>query len=77
MKYECPLSQEQISGFNNYIYDIKLELLAVTETWFNDKDTVVKTDCTPASYRQSDCHRTASRRGGGWNRSALSEDFAC
>ena len=56
-----PALKNKLAVFNDYICDIKLELVAVTETWFNDKDTVVKTDSTPASYRLSDCHRTDSR----------------
>ena len=38
--------------------------MAITETWFNDKDTAAKIDCTPPSYCLSDCHPPDSRGGG-------------
>ena len=56
--------KNKLAVFNYYICDIKPELVAVIETWFNGKDTDLKTDCTPGSYRLSDCHRTDSRARG-------------
>jgi len=50
--------------FVDYVCDVKPELVAVTETWFNDKDTAAGIDCSPPGYRLLDCHRTDSRGGG-------------
>ena len=52
------------SVFNDYVCDIKPELVAVTETWFKDRDTAAKIDCTPPGYCLSDCPRSDSRKGG-------------
>ena len=52
------------SVFYDYVCDIKPDLVAVTETWFNDKDSAARIDCTPPNYCLSDCHRTDSRDGG-------------
>ena len=52
------------SIFVDYVCDVRPELVAVTETWFNDKDTAARIDCSPPGYRLLDCHRTDSRGGG-------------
>ena len=52
------------STFVDYVCDVRPELVAVTETWFNDNDTAARIDCSPPDYRQLDCHRTDSRGGG-------------
>ena len=52
------------STFIDYVCDVKPELVAVTETWFNDNDTAARIECTPSGYHLLDCHRTDSRGGG-------------
>ena len=37
----------------------------MTETWFNDKDTAARIDCSPPGYRLLDCHRPTHGGGGG------------
>ena len=39
--------QNKSSTFVNYVCDVRPELVAVTETWFNDKDTAARIDCFP------------------------------
>ena len=48
----------------DYIHDNKLDILAISETWFSDKDAAVKAECTPDGYKLYDVHRYG-RNGGG------------
>ena len=50
------------SIFVDYVCDVRPELVVVTETWFNDKGTAARIDCSP--YRLLDSHRTDSPGGG-------------
>ena len=51
------------STFVDYVSDVRLELIAVIETWFNDKNTAAKIYCSPPGYRLLDSHRTYSQGG--------------
>ena len=48
----------------DYIHDNKLDILAISETCFSDKDAAVKAECTPDGYKLYDVHRSG-RNGGG------------
>lgn len=48
----------------DYIYDNEFDILAITETWFTDKDAAVKAECTPDGYKLYGVHRSG-RNGGG------------
>ena len=50
--------------FVDNILDSNCDICLVTETWFSNSDTVLKTECTPASYNLYDVCRE-NRRGGG------------
>ena len=48
----------------DYIYDNEFDILAITETWFSDKDAAVKAECNPDGYKLYGVHRSG-RNGGG------------
>ena len=48
----------------DYIYDNEFDILAITETWFSDKDAAVKAECTPDGFKLYGVHRSG-RNGGG------------
>ena len=50
--------------FTDFICQHQPDLLAVTETWFSDKESAPKTQCTPTGYRFFD-HARSGRQGGG------------
>ena len=58
----APLKANRL--FFTIIFVTLTDLIAVTETCFNDKDCAARFDCTPPNYCLTDCHRTDSRRGG-------------
>ncbi|CAB3996663.1 RNA-directed DNA polymerase from transposon X-element [Paramuricea clavata] len=50
--------------FNDFIYEHQPDLLAATETWFSDRESASKTQCTPGGYKFFDNPRSG-RQGGG------------
>ena len=48
----------------DHIYDNDFDILAITETWFSDKDAAVKAECTPDGYKLYDVCRSG-RNGEG------------
>ena len=57
-------SRNKTASLVDYIHDNKLDILAISETWFSDKDAAVKAECTPDGYKLYDVHRSG-RNGGG------------
>ena len=53
-----------VASLVNYIHDNELDILAITKTWFSDKDAAVKAESTPDGYKLYDVHRSG-RNGGG------------
>ena len=45
-------------------HDNDFDILAITETWFSDKDAAVKAECTPDGYKLYEV-RGSGRNGGG------------
>ena len=50
--------------FNDFICEHQPDLLAATETWFSDRESAPKTQCTPSGYKFFD-HPRSGRQGGG------------
>ncbi len=50
--------------FNNFICEHQPDLLAATETWFSNRESAPKTQCTPGGYKFFD-HPRSGRQGGG------------
>ena len=45
------------------MYDNDFDILAITETWFSDKDAAVTAKCTPDGYKPYNVYRSG-RNGG-------------
>ncbi len=64
----CLLNAQSLNNksaqFTDFICEHTPDLVAVTETWFTDKESAVKTLSTPPSYKFFDEPRL-NRRGGG------------
>ena len=50
--------------FNDFICEHQQDLLAATETWFSNRESAPKTQCTPGGYKFFD-HPCSGRQGGG------------
>ena len=48
----------------DYIFDRKPDIVAISETWFNENDSTLKVTCTPPGYYLLDQSRK-DRKGGG------------
>lgn len=64
----CLLNAQSLNNkhadFTDYVCQLQADLVAVTETWFTDKDSASKVLCTPSGYKLFDCPRL-NRCGGG------------
>ena len=64
----CVLNAQSLNNkaacFTDFICENNLDLVALTETWFTDRESASKTQCTPPSYKFFD-HPRFARRGGG------------
>ena len=52
------------ASFTDYICDKRIDLIALTETWFADNDAAAKAECIPDCYKLSGQSRSG-RKGGG------------
>ena len=50
--------------FSDYLCEKKIDLAALTETWFNNFDSAVKAECLPDGYKLFDIARKDQRGGG-------------
>ena len=64
----CVLNGQSLNNksavFNDYICERKPDIVALTETWFKDKESASRALCTPAGYNFLD-HPRFGRFGGG------------
>ena len=60
----APSLNNKSAQFTDFICEHKPDLVAVTETWFTDKESAVKTLSTPSSYKFFDEPRLNCRGGG-------------
>ena len=51
--------------FIDYICDLKLDIIAVTETWLSGDDDAIKAECIPDGYKLELGVSRSERRGGG------------
>ena len=50
--------------FSDYLCEKKIDLAALTETWFNNFDSAVRAECLPDGYKLFDIARKDQRGGG-------------
>ena len=50
--------RNKTASFADYIHDNELDILAITEMWFSDKDAAVKVERNPNGYKLYNVHRS-------------------
>ena len=51
--------------FIDYISDLELDIIAVTETWLSGDDAEIKTECIPDGYKLKSSISLSKHRGSG------------